>query len=84
MKKFVLSIVAFSIGSIGTLLCMLNSLEIESIYTRTGLYDSMATYEYTTNPLVLVGVIIFFLMAILGLLFAIKYAKLSQNDQISG
>ncbi len=75
MKKFILSITVFALGVLGTMVCLINSTVLESVYTRTGLTDSMSTYTYVSDPLAIVGIIMFTFTAIAGLLFSIKHAK---------
>ncbi|AUD65953.1 hypothetical protein BK011_09740 [Tenericutes bacterium MZ-XQ] len=75
MKKFVLSISIFVLGFLGVILCFINSTVIKNIYTRTGNTDDVATYTYTTDGVMIFGSVVFGLIAIVGLLFSVKFAK---------
>jgi uncharacterized protein with PQ loop repeat len=75
MKKFVLSISIFALGFFGVILCFINSIVIENIYTRTGNTDGIATYTYTTDGAMIFGSVVFGLIAIVGLFFSIKFAN---------
>ncbi|MGI6769121.1 MAG: hypothetical protein ACOX43_08585 [Bacilli bacterium] len=75
MKKFVLSLVTFILGIIGVLYCLISGTVLKRLYTRSGLTDSIEEYSYALSSPAIIGLLLFGLIAILGLVFSILHAR---------
>lgn len=75
MKKFILSLVTFVLGVVGVLICLINGVEVKSVHTVLGTSDSLERYYYALSSPAIIGLLIFGLVTIFGLVFSIKNAQ---------
>lgn len=80
MKKFILGLVIFATGLIGFAICLVSGSVVENIYTKMSASDSLQTYSYVFSPSSILGLLVFGVITIVGLVLSIINSNEEKNN----